>query len=246
MYAQVGGEWTDEIPVDGVALDLDGTLLDHERACNLAIQEFAAMHQITRSDLSKLWADLEARHFSRFEAGECSFVEQRRARMRGFMQRELNDTEADLFFSQYLQLYEAHWTSYLDVPEFISRIKEASLPAIILTNGAWEQQVRKAKRVGWPDGWPICCSSEVGVSKPASDIFEVASARIGVTPNRLLMIGDSAEKDFDGALLAGCAALLLVRDGRSPARQPYVTTLARVRFRSSSPRGAPHVYQREA
>ncbi len=58
-------------------------------------------------------------------------------------------------------------------------------------------------------------SSQVGLAKPAPEIFAAALARVGATAGETIMVGDSYGDDVAGALAAGLAgAVLLDREGR--------------------------------
>jgi len=51
-------------------------------------------------------------------------------------------------------------------------------------------------------------SNEVGYRKPDQRIFEETITKLGVTPSRVLHVGDNPETDFDGAMNAGMKAAL--------------------------------------
>lgn len=55
----------------------------------------------------------------------------------------------------------------------------------------------------------VVASAEVGWEKPDSRIFAEACHRLGVSPDRVLHVGDSSVEDRDGARAAGLDALLL-------------------------------------
>lgn len=59
----------------------------------------------------------------------------------------------------------------------------------------------------------VVISDEVGWRKPKPIIFEVALARLGVSPGETLFVGDRADIDVLGAKRAGLAAAWLNRDG---------------------------------
>lgn len=59
----------------------------------------------------------------------------------------------------------------------------------------------------------VVFSSRTGVAKPHPDIFRRSLRELGTRPERTLHIGDSLEKDWQGATDAGMQALLLDRDG---------------------------------
>ncbi|HLG70427.1 MAG TPA: HAD family hydrolase [Chloroflexota bacterium] len=52
-------------------------------------------------------------------------------------------------------------------------------------------------------------SDEMGVRKPAPEIFQEAARQLGVQPVDMLHVGDSVENDVEGAQAAGARALLV-------------------------------------
>ncbi|NQV89167.1 MAG: HAD-IA family hydrolase [Parcubacteria group bacterium] len=60
----------------------------------------------------------------------------------------------------------------------------------------------------------VTWSYEVGVSKPDKNIFETELRKLGLQPEECLMIGDSQEKDVDGAKAMGMDGLLIDRSGK--------------------------------
>jgi putative hydrolase of the HAD superfamily len=61
--------------------------------------------------------------------------------------------------------------------------------------------------------------------KPDRDIFLRACARLGVSPEEALHVGDSLAEDYEGARGAGLCSLLLDRHGRYPAVADRVVSL---------------------
>lgn len=60
-------------------------------------------------------------------------------------------------------------------------------------------------------------SSLAGAAKPDGAIFRLALRHHGLRPGDAVHVGDSARDDFQGARAAGLAAVLVVRDGGTPA-----------------------------
>ena len=84
-------------------LDLDDTLLDDRAATQQALSQFMLVHRALlgeESDTAALarWQQVSTRYWSQFQRGEISFPEQRRQRVRQFLQRSLSDAEADAAF----------------------------------------------------------------------------------------------------------------------------------------------------
>jgi len=72
----------------------------------------------------------------------------------------------------------------------------------------------------------IVVSAEVGLEKPNREIFRNACSRMGVTPHRVLHVGDSVVDDIEGARGAGMHALLIRRDDSAlPVATPIITGL---------------------
>jgi putative hydrolase of the HAD superfamily len=59
----------------------------------------------------------------------------------------------------------------------------------------------------------IVSSAEVGWAKPSREIFDLACARLGAQPNRVLHVGDTPTDDLEGARAAGMRAALIDRAG---------------------------------
>jgi putative hydrolase of the HAD superfamily len=68
---------------------------------------------------------------------------------------------------------------------------------------------------GLVDG--VVTSAEVGVAKPAAELFEAALAVAGVGAGEAIHVGDSLEEDVEGARGAGIRAVWLRRSEDQPA-----------------------------
>lgn len=81
----------------------------------------------------------------------------------------------------------------------------------VLTNGPTCLQHEKLKRSGI-DQLVECTvvSAEEGIGKPQREIFEQAAAKLRTSLDRVAMVGDSQERDVDGARDAGVRITVLV------------------------------------
>jgi putative hydrolase of the HAD superfamily len=62
--------------------------------------------------------------------------------------------------------------------------------------------------MGWTTDLPVVADSgALGIEKPDAAIFRWAANRLGVSPDRMVHVGDSAAADVDGALGAGMRAI---------------------------------------
>ena len=78
-------------------------------------------------------------------------------------------------------------------------------PLGLVTNGYSRHQRAKLATFGLDRffGQAAVVSEEVGVWKPALEIFEIAAARVGAAPGEILFVGDDAAYDIAGARAAG-------------------------------------------
>jgi putative hydrolase of the HAD superfamily len=78
----------------------------------------------------------------------------------------------------------------------------------------------------------VVFSSRTGVAKPHPGIYQRAMVELDVEPHEMLHVGDSYQRDWQGARDAGAHALLLDREGywadRVPADVPRVRSLEEV------------------
>ncbi len=73
----------------------------------------------------------------------------------------------------------------------------------------------------------VVASSEVGFQKPDPRLFAVAQRKLGVSPDEILHVGDTAA-DIEGAGAAGFSALLIDRSGASAPEQGRIASLREV------------------
>ncbi|MDI5965372.1 HAD-IA family hydrolase [Streptomyces sp. SL13] len=108
-------------------------------------------------------------------------------------------------------LYERHmapaaWQPYPDTAEVLGALKERGLAVGVLSNIGWD--LRPVLRAYGVDGLvdTEVLSFEENVQKPDPRIFRIACDRLGLAPQDVLMVGDSAQHD-GGATAIGCAFL---------------------------------------
>jgi len=65
----------------------------------------------------------------------------------------------------------------------------------------------------------ITISSETGYSKPDPKIFESAAVALQVSPENIILVGDSPDDDVEAALKAGMSALLIDRHRRHVSKK---------------------------
>ena len=196
-----------------LVLDLDGTLLDDRAATQAGLSAFVLAHRsclgsVSDSEYLAKWNEASSRHWRRFELGGLSFSEQRRARIREFLGKELSNSEADASFNHYGQAYEAAWVLAPHCAEFLSRTK--GIPKVVVTNGDPQQQRRKLE-VGSLKQHVLgtITPADCGFWKPHPGIFRAALTLLGIEPESCLMIGDDPIKDIEPARALGMETYLV-------------------------------------
>ncbi|MEV4774981.1 HAD family hydrolase [Microbacterium sp. LWH12-1.2] len=218
-------------PLAAAVFDLDGTLLDQESAADAASIAWAADHGIQEDDVAERWRRIATKHYRRWQAREISFQGQRRERVREFLGQAMTDAEASAVFEGYLGRYEAGWRLFDDAIPALRRARDAGLAVAVLTNGDRTQQLQKLDRFALDAEIDlIVCSSDLPAGKPDPRAYATVLEQLGVVSRASLMIGDSYEADYEGALMSGMRAVLLDRNGRHDPAPDRVQTLDDVAF----------------
>ncbi|KAA1428317.1 HAD family hydrolase [Nocardioides antri] len=219
-------------PVTGVLFDLDDTLVDHRGAVERGLRVWLAGMGLD-DDIEEhveRWFTLEAFHYERYQRGEISHREQRRARIRAFFPGSdlRDDAVADDVIGGYLACFRAAWSAFQDAGPAIARVRALGLPVGILTNGDQAAQEEKVRRTGLSShGVPVYASSALPAAKPDPRAFHHACHELGVDPGGVVMVGDSLRHDVQGAAAAGMAGVLIDRVGRYRADE--VAGITRIR-----------------
>jgi putative hydrolase of the HAD superfamily len=195
-----------------VLFDIDDTLLDHLTASNAGA---IALHRrlgigLPVEQFLSTWSAALDRHYERYLAGEISFSEQRRARMREAIDSSLSDEASDRAFDGYLAAYEDSWSLFPDVLPCLDRLSDCRLG--IISNGQGVQQRRKLARTGIAHRFmPIVISDECGWTKPSAEIFLHACQLAGESPHNTIYVGDRYDVDAAAARRAGLTGIWLDR-----------------------------------
>jgi putative hydrolase of the HAD superfamily len=116
---------------------------------------------------------------------------------------------------------------YPEVDTVLSLLKERFTLALI-TNGASCLQREKLSGSGLSGyfGDRVFVSSEIGYAKPAREIFDLVLRAVQGTPRSALMVGDSLERDINGAINAGLKAIWINRSRQNQAEASQIPVIA--------------------
>lgn len=123
-------------------------------------------------------------------------------------------TECDHFFPELYDRFASAkvWRVFDDVRAALLRLKQRGLKLGVISN--WDERLRplldQLELTAFFDA--IVVSNEVGVCKPAPEIFREAVTRLNVPSHRVLHVGDSQIEDVEGARRAGLHAIIRQTD----------------------------------
>jgi putative hydrolase of the HAD superfamily len=98
--------------------------------------------------------------------------------------------------------------------EIVRALRAAEVPVGIVSNSEGKL-AELAAEIGWErDFLFVADSGKLGMEKPAPGIFLWAAERLGVSPARVVHVGDSWAADVEGAINAGMLAIWFRGKGR--------------------------------
>ncbi|MEU7582978.1 HAD family hydrolase [Streptomyces sp. NPDC041068] len=206
------------MPIKAVVWDIDDTIFDYARAdttgmnAHLVAEGLLERYETAERALA-LWRQLTERHWARFGAGEVAFEEQRRDRVRDFLDAPtLADPDADAWFARYIGHYESAWSLFPDTVPTLDALAGDYRQAV-LSNSALAVQDRKLSVLGIRDRFEaVLCAADLGVSKPAAEAFHAVCTTLGLDPAEIAYVGDQPEIDARGARDAGLVGIWLDRN----------------------------------
>jgi len=98
-------------------------------------------------------------------------------------------------------------------------------PIALVTNGPPDVQRLKLSQTAMAEMFDaVVISGELGLGKPDPEVFHHATRSLGVAHDRAVMVGDSWERDIEGALEAGLRAVWLSHGRPAPKSDARVAT----------------------
>ncbi len=206
------------MPIRAVVWDIDDTIFDYASADTAGMRDHLAAegllggYESVEQALDR-WREITALHWARFAAGEVTFEEQRRDRVRSFLGTPLSDAEADDWFVRYVAHYEAAWKLFPDTVPALD-VLAADYRHAVLSNSSVHNQDRKLRVLGVRDRFEaLLCAAELGFCKPAAEAFHAACDALALPPHEVAYVGDQPDIDARGAEAAGLVGIWLDRGG---------------------------------
>ncbi len=206
---------------NALSFDLDETLLDGrflQRSLAEACNEIASHAGLDADRLLAANADAWHAYWPTVEAdwtlGALDGASLTLETWRRTLEACACDSDAVLRFA-----YETHsrlalhaYRLFQDVPDTLEAVKREGIPLALITNGASDTQREKMRALELDQLFDaVIISSEIGVAKPAVEIFEAAFEQLGVDRGSVWHVGDSLSTDVAGANAAGCVSVWINR-----------------------------------
>lgn len=206
-------------------LDLDNTLYEYEGAHQAALtNSLSWLAQRTKIEIPKLQ---EAYAASRRQIhAELHGQAASHSRLLYF-QRLLESLEITPL-SLALEAENQYWQRFLEtiqlrpsVVEFLDSLKKAQIKVAIVSDLTTQIQLKKLAKLELEGHYDCFVSSEeAGREKPESAIFHLALRKLGTAAGESFVVGDSYERDVEGALALGMPCFWLSKKTES-AKQKH-------------------------
>lgn len=179
---------------DAVLFDMDGLMLDSEKAMLETWREAARVESIDADD--RLWLAMVGMH------DRASFA---------LLSGQLGEEAATRLRDTSYRLYDAHVVAGLPrksgLLELLDLLEAHGIPKAVATSTPRARALRKLAASGLIDRFAaIVTGTDVEHPKPAPDIYLLAARELGVDPRRCVVLEDS-EPGVRAALAAGATPI---------------------------------------
>ncbi len=190
--------------------DLDETIYDHQFASLSGLKAISEAFPIWQNHDLKAIENMyfEDLHHSHLKVIDGSISEEHSHIAR--FQKIASHFNINFHQNEYLKMIEIYnktsqnfKRAIPNAPETISSLKSYGFKIALITNGRTENQKRKIALCNLHSSLDIILiSEEIGIRKPAKEIFELALLLAKTDSSEAVMIGDSWDSDIVGAQAA--------------------------------------------
>ena len=198
--------------IQAVTFDVGGTLIQPWPSVGRVYAEVAEQHgvkNLSPEKLNKKFATAwrAKMNFQHTHEDWADLVDQTFA---GLCEPRPSRTFFPAIYQRFAEL--SAWRMYDDVLPALDTLASKGIPLAVISN--WDARLRPLLQQFRLDRYfeIIIVSCEVGFAKPSPVIFEHAAKKLGIAPEHIVHVGDSAKEDVAGATAAGVGALLIDRD----------------------------------
>lgn len=193
----------------GIILDLDNTLYSytncHSNGLNSALEYISSSANISQDVLHNCYNNISIK--LKNELGPTASSHNKSI----YLKQVLETLKLDI--SLFIKANDIYWDAYYNnlycyngVKDFIVWNKKINIKIGILTDYETEYQIIKLHKLGLLQYIDVIVTSEeIGIDKPSTKMFCAILAKMGLSNNEVIMIGDNYNKDIQ---FSGCYSLL--------------------------------------
>lgn len=191
-----------------VFFDLDNTLLNHDSAeagaHNDLYESTPELQSVSLQDWLKTYKTINHHLWLQYQEGVIDRHDLQKSRFKDSMiQLGVSAERCKEIGEAYMQFYRNHWSWVDGAKEALVKVNQ-KYPIGIVTNGFLETQQKKIEKMELGQFTDLfIITEEIGVMKPHSKVFDVATERAGVDRDSILYVGDSYSSDIIGGRNAG-------------------------------------------
>ena len=203
--------------IRGLLLDIDDTLYSYKDAHLHALKVcYGELSSVTPSFTS--FENFATIYTEKRSKVKCRLEPQGACRSRLFAFQDLfEEIGIHQAYSLALTYEDIYWKSLIKhivlrdhFMPFLLACKKLNIAICAISDMQAHFQILKIKKLGLDSVIDfIVTSEEVGIEKPHASIFNFALKKLNLKANEVIMIGDSLEKDIEGAEKLGINAYLL-------------------------------------
>lgn len=139
--------------------------------------------------------------------------------------------------ARYLAYYREHLRARIipneRVQTLLCTLRRKGFKLGVISNGTLAEQVEVLVRMEIADQFEdVLISEELGMEKPAAEVFRSSARRLSVAPEECVYVGNSWEGDILGAISAGFAAIhigtSIAPSGGPPVRKMRLSTVSQL------------------
>lgn len=180
------------MPIRGVLLDIDDTLVDTRGAFGAALAAVAEVYLPEGVDVERvvaMWRADASGHYRRHTRGELTAGQQRLARAQevhaAFGGPPLDEATFPAWDEVFRTGFRDGWRAHADALPTVRALREAGYAVGALTNAVGDLSADKLERVGLAEDVPLLVTLDtLGFGKPDPRVFQEACVRLGTEPGR--------------------------------------------------------------
>jgi HAD superfamily hydrolase (TIGR01549 family) len=201
--------------VRAVLLDSLGTLLRMDAPGPHLRRELAALGVEVSEEQAAAAFSAEIAYYleHNMEGRDPESLADLRDRCAAIVRESIRRPDLDLGSVREAMLRSIRFSAYEDASPTLAELRSRGLRTVVASN--WDCSLPLAlEQAGLRsllDG--VAASAVVGAAKPSPELFQAALELAGCAPSEALHVGDSLDKDVQGARAAGVRAVLIARDG---------------------------------